>query len=131
MNLAWAMDRLRAVLDAGGSAADLVREAEAIHDEDVAACERIGDLGADLVRAGEQLLTHCNAGALATAGIGSALGVIHRAHARRPGRPRLGERDPAAPPGRAAHRLGARTAGRAVHARDGREWTGRCSAQAR
>ena len=82
VNLAWAMDRLRGVLDAGGSAADLVREAEAIHDEDVAACERMGDLGADLVRPGEQLLTHCNAGALATAGIGSALGVLHRAHAR-------------------------------------------------
>jgi methylthioribose-1-phosphate isomerase len=82
VNLAWAMDRLRAVLDAGGSSADLIREAETIHDEDVAACERMGDLGADLVRPGEQLLTHCNAGALATAGIGSALGVIHRAHAR-------------------------------------------------
>jgi methylthioribose-1-phosphate isomerase len=82
VNLAWAMDRLRGALDAGGGAADLVREAEAIHDEDVAACARMGDLGADLVRPGEQLLTHCNAGALATAGIGSALGVIHRAHAR-------------------------------------------------
>jgi len=82
VNLAWAMDRLGAVLDAGGSTADLVREAEAIHDEDVAACARMGELGADLVRPGEQLLTHCNAGALATAGIGTALGVIHRAHAR-------------------------------------------------
>jgi len=82
VNLAWAMDRLRAVLEAGGSAAALVREAEAIHDEDVAACARIGELGADLVQRGEQILTHCNAGALATAGIGSALGVIHRAHAR-------------------------------------------------
>ncbi|MGZ6133735.1 MAG: S-methyl-5-thioribose-1-phosphate isomerase [Myxococcaceae bacterium] len=82
VNLAWAMDRLRAVLEAGGGAAELVREAEAIHDEDVAACDRIGELGADLVQRGEQILTHCNAGALATAGIGSALGVIHRAHAR-------------------------------------------------
>ena len=82
VNLAWAMDRLRAVLDAGGAAADLVREAEAIHDQDVAACARIGELGADLVQPGEQLLTHCNAGALATAGIGTAVGVIHRAHAR-------------------------------------------------
>ena len=82
VNLARAMDRLRAVLEAGGSAAELVREAEAIHDEDVAACARIGELGADVVQRGEQILTHCNAGALATAGIGSALGVIHRAHAR-------------------------------------------------
>jgi methylthioribose-1-phosphate isomerase len=70
------------VLDAGGSTADLVREAEAIHDEDVAACERMGELGAALVRPGENVLTHCNAGALATAGIGSAMGVLHRAHAR-------------------------------------------------
>ncbi|HEY1332806.1 MAG TPA: S-methyl-5-thioribose-1-phosphate isomerase, partial [Myxococcaceae bacterium] len=53
VNLAWAMDRLRAVLEAGGGSADLVREAETIHDEDVAACERMGDLGADLVRPGE------------------------------------------------------------------------------
>ena len=82
VNLMWAMDRLRAVIDGGGSAADVVREAEAIHDEDVAACARMGELGADLMKSGEQVLTHCNAGALATAGIGSALGVIHRAHAR-------------------------------------------------
>ncbi len=82
VNLASAMDRLRAVLDAGGSAADVVREAEAIHDQDVAACARMGELGADLLAPGEQLLTHCNAGALATAGIGSALGVVHRGHAR-------------------------------------------------
>jgi methylthioribose-1-phosphate isomerase len=82
VNLAWAMDRLRAVLDAGGSTADLVREAEAIHDEDVAACERMGELGSAVVRPGENVLTHCNAGALATAGIGSAMGVLHRAHAR-------------------------------------------------
>src|SRR5262249_16833571 len=82
VNLGWAMDRLRALLEAGASAADLVREAEAIHDEDVAACQRMGELGAGLFRAGEQVLTHCNAGALATAGIGSAMGVLHRAHAR-------------------------------------------------
>ena len=82
VNLAWAMDRLGTVLDARGSAADLVREAERIHDEDVAACACMADFGADLVQRGEHLLTHCNAGALATAGIGSALGVIHRAHAR-------------------------------------------------
>jgi methylthioribose-1-phosphate isomerase len=82
VNLAWAMDRMRAVLDAGGSGADLVREAEAIHDEDVDASARMGELGADLVKPGERLLTHCNAGALVSAGIGTALGVIRRAHAR-------------------------------------------------
>jgi methylthioribose-1-phosphate isomerase len=82
VNLAWAMDRLRAVLDGGGGMADVVHEAEAIHDQDVAACARMGELGADLVRRGEQILTHCNAGALATAGIGTAMSAIHRAHAR-------------------------------------------------
>ncbi len=82
VNLAWAMDRLRAVLDRGGGVAEIVHEAEAIHDQDVAACARMGELGADLVRRGEQILTHCNAGALATAGIGTAMSAIHRAHAR-------------------------------------------------
>ncbi len=82
VNLAWAMDRMCAVLDSGGSAAELVRTAEAIHDEDVAACARMGELGADLVKHGERLLTHCNTGALCAAGIGTALGAIHRAHAR-------------------------------------------------
>ena len=52
VNLAWAMDRLGAVVDAGGSAADLICGGGAIHDEDVAACERMGDLGADLIRSG-------------------------------------------------------------------------------
>src|SRR5262249_10447288 len=60
-NLGWAMDRLRAVLDGGGSASDLLLEAEAIYDEDVAACLRMGDLGADLIQRGEQVLAHCNA----------------------------------------------------------------------
>src|SRR5262249_24387051 len=69
-NLGWAMDRLRAVLDGGGSASDLLLEAEAIYDEDVAACMRMGDLGADLIQRGEPLLTHCHPGALATARVG-------------------------------------------------------------
>lgn len=79
VNLMWAMDRMKAVLDAGGTVADLVETAEAIFDEDVALCEAMAERGAALLAPGEAVLTHCNAGALATAGIGTAVGVIRRA----------------------------------------------------
>lgn len=79
VNLMNALDRLGWVAAQGGGTEDLVREAEGLFDEDVALCERLADLGAALVQPGEALLTHCNAGALATAGIGTALGVIRRA----------------------------------------------------
>lgn len=79
VNLMNALDRLGAVLAQGGSTADLVREAEAVFDEDVALCDRLGAQGAALVQPGEALLTHCNAGAVATVGIGTALGVVRRA----------------------------------------------------
>ena len=67
-----------------GSAADeieaaLVAEADAIAAEDIARCRRIGELGAALLADGATVLTHCNAGALATAGYGTALGVIRGA----------------------------------------------------
>jgi len=78
VNLMWAMDRMTAVLDAGGAAADLEAEAEAIFDQDVALCEAMARRGLGLLRAGEAVLTHCNSGGLATAGIGTALGVIRR-----------------------------------------------------
>jgi methylthioribose-1-phosphate isomerase len=52
-------------------------EAEAIHEEDRLLCERIGKHGAELIKDGDTILTHCNAGALATGGIGTALGVIY------------------------------------------------------
>jgi methylthioribose-1-phosphate isomerase len=55
-------------------------EARAIHAEDVAACRAMGELGAGLLPANARVLTHCNAGALATAGYGTALGVIRSAH---------------------------------------------------
>jgi methylthioribose-1-phosphate isomerase len=61
----------------------LTEEALAIQREDIESCRRIGELGADLIVPGSSLLTHCNAGALATAGEGTALGVI--AHAARRG----------------------------------------------
>jgi methylthioribose-1-phosphate isomerase len=60
----------------------LLAEAEAIHREDVAACRTMGALGAQRVPEGACVLTHCNAGALATGGYGTALGVIRAAHAQ-------------------------------------------------
>src|SRR4029078_421562 len=59
--------------------ARLDREAQAIHDEDVANCRAMGGHGAAMVPDGARVLTHCNAGALATAGYGSGLGVIRAA----------------------------------------------------
>jgi methylthioribose-1-phosphate isomerase len=87
VNLFWAIDRMkRAFADgaqAGESPEELVgrleREAKAIHDEDVANCRTMGGFGAEMVKDGARVLTHCNAGALATAGYGSALGVIRAA----------------------------------------------------
>lgn len=78
VNLMWAMDRLLAVLDRGGSSRDLVREAEAIFDEDVLLCQNMARQGLTVLGRGESVLTHCNSGGLATAGIGTALGVIRR-----------------------------------------------------
>jgi methylthioribose-1-phosphate isomerase len=77
VNLAWAVDRMMNVPDR--SAAALRAEAEAIDREDVASCRAIGRHGAALLGAQSTVLTHCNAGALATAGYGTALGVIRAA----------------------------------------------------
>ncbi|MFT3913084.1 MAG: S-methyl-5-thioribose-1-phosphate isomerase [Anaeromyxobacteraceae bacterium] len=77
VNLAWAVKRMSARFDAGAAA--LLAEAHAIRDEDEAACRRIGALGAPLVARGATVLTHCNAGALATAAYGTALGVVRAA----------------------------------------------------
>jgi len=79
VNLMWALDRMAGVMDAGGGVAELAREAEAIFEEDVALCEAMAVRGSGLVRPGDAVLTHCNAGALATVGIGTAVGVIRRA----------------------------------------------------
>jgi methylthioribose-1-phosphate isomerase len=85
VNLFWAIDRMREVHAGlkGRSAADvaarLAAEAVAIHDEDIAANRRMGAHGATLIADGSTVLTHCNAGALATAGFGTALGVIYAA----------------------------------------------------
>jgi methylthioribose-1-phosphate isomerase len=85
VNLFWAIERMRRCFDAfaaqGGEPLRraLVAEALAIQQEDLAACRRMGDLGAELLPARANVLTHCNAGALATAGYGTALGVVRSA----------------------------------------------------
>jgi methylthioribose-1-phosphate isomerase len=87
VNLFWAIERMkRSFADgvASGESVDqlkdrLDREAELIHDEDVASCRAMGAFGAAVVPAEARILTHCNAGALATAGYGTALGVIRGA----------------------------------------------------
>jgi methylthioribose-1-phosphate isomerase len=62
------------------NAAHIIKTAEAMWDEDIALCRRIANAGAELVRDGDGIITHCNTGGLATAGMGTALGVIQRAH---------------------------------------------------
>jgi methylthioribose-1-phosphate isomerase len=85
VNLFWAIERMRRRFDAsaalGGETlrAALLQEALAIQQEDLEACKRLGDLGAELLPRPARLLTHCNAGALATAGYGTALGVVRSA----------------------------------------------------
>lgn len=78
VNLAWALARMRARLLASGAdwRAALHAEAEAIAREDLAANRHMGALGAALIAPGSGVLTHCNTGSLATAGFGTALGVI-------------------------------------------------------
>ena len=86
VNLFWALDRMRGVAEAHRASAvpalkeRLLAEAQAILDEDVAGNRSLGAHGAALVPARARILTHCNAGALATAGYGTALGVIRAAH---------------------------------------------------
>ena len=85
VNLAWAVERVldcagkAAALESGSIAAAVQNEAEAIQREDLASCMAIGRYGAELLGATSTVLTHCNAGALATAGYGTALGVIRAA----------------------------------------------------
>ncbi|HCF56822.1 MAG TPA: S-methyl-5-thioribose-1-phosphate isomerase [Myxococcales bacterium] len=83
VNLAWAIERMQraiaAHLDSPGLAEAALREAQAIFDEDYEACRTMGRLGGELIPDGATVLTHCNAGALATAGYGTALGVVRGA----------------------------------------------------
>jgi methylthioribose-1-phosphate isomerase len=85
VNLMWAVDRMwRRALAVGGNGADLhgalVAEAQAIWEEDRAMCDLIGDAGLPLLGENATVATHCNAGALATGGIGTALAPMYKAH---------------------------------------------------
>ena len=81
VNLFWALDRMDKKAQAcGGDPEALLAEAVAIHQEDVAMCKAMGLYGASVVPDHARILTHCNAGALATGGYGTALGVIRAAH---------------------------------------------------
>jgi methylthioribose-1-phosphate isomerase len=87
VNLFWAIERMKRSFAEGANAGESVdqikdrldREADAIHDEDVASCRAMGAYGASVVPDDARILTHCNAGALATAGYGTALGVVRGA----------------------------------------------------
>lgn len=76
VNLFWALDRMEACTG------DLIAEAIAIHEEDITMNRAMGEFGAQVVPENARILTHCNAGALATGGYGTALGVIRSAHAQ-------------------------------------------------
>lgn len=85
VNLFWAIERMKQKLVAlraepiASIKAALMKESQAILEEDIALCKAIGRHGAGLIQTGQTVLTHCNAGALATAGYGTALGVIRAA----------------------------------------------------
>jgi methylthioribose-1-phosphate isomerase len=94
VNLFWALDRMGRLADAvlrdsaptgqRDLAAILLREAREIHDEDRRLCHRIGAFGAPLLSGCRHVLTHCNAGGLATSELGTALAVIRMAHRNTP-----------------------------------------------
>jgi methylthioribose-1-phosphate isomerase len=85
VNLFWAIERMKGVIrqgereSIGNLKQQLIKEAQTILEEDISMNRAIGDFGAALIQSGQCILTHCNAGALATAGYGTALGVIRSA----------------------------------------------------
>jgi methylthioribose-1-phosphate isomerase len=85
VNLFWAVGRMMNLVnenkdkDIDWIRNRLVEEAKKIYEEDISICKRIGQVGSELIKDGDTVLTHCNAGALATAGYGTALGVIRAA----------------------------------------------------
>ncbi len=88
VNLRWAVERVRARAhehfeqgsDSAAVVAALAEEAQRIWDEDVAMCRAIGEAGAQLIPRDSTVLTHCNAGMLATGGLGTALAAVYVAH---------------------------------------------------
>jgi methylthioribose-1-phosphate isomerase len=84
-NLFWALERMQRLIDRLPDHTEaphtlLLQEAQAIHAEDIAANKAMGEYGVALVQPSSGVITHCNAGALATGGFGTALGVIRAAH---------------------------------------------------
>ncbi|MCU7847604.1 MAG: S-methyl-5-thioribose-1-phosphate isomerase [Candidatus Thiodiazotropha sp. (ex Lucinoma kastoroae)] len=86
VNLFWALNRMERLINGLSATEDptesLLQEAILIHDEDVRANRKMGELGAALIESNAGVITHCNAGALATGGYGTALGVIRSAHGK-------------------------------------------------
>lgn len=88
VNLAWAVQEVMTVARSAKTTEEMRQGVEDIaqrlHAEDLAICKSIGDSGADLLADAENVITHCNAGGLATVGYGTALGVIRSAHKNNP-----------------------------------------------
>jgi methylthioribose-1-phosphate isomerase len=86
VNLFWALDQMKTMLtmQLNNPPAAVLAFAEKIHADDFAANHKMGELGADILAGAQGILTHCNAGALATGGYGTALGVIRSAYQRQP-----------------------------------------------
>lgn len=80
VNLMNYLDRLQKLIDVDAGAQAVANEAAAIFNEDVELCAAMSAHGAALVKQGDRILTHCNTGSLATAGVGTAIGVITTAH---------------------------------------------------
>lgn len=83
VNLHWALHRMECLWRGGANLNELEDEARTIHEEDLIQNVAMGDLGAARIENGTGVLTHCNAGALATGGYGTALGVIRTAWAQK------------------------------------------------
>tara|TARA_R110002110_G_scaffold243170_1_gene459722 strand:+ start:374 stop:1396 length:1023 start_codon:yes stop_codon:yes gene_type:complete len=80
VNLFWALNRMKKIWETGCTVQRLEDEAHRIYQEDVQSCKKIGQLGSELIKDGSTILTHCNAGALATSEYGTALSIIREAH---------------------------------------------------
>ncbi|MEO0205434.1 MAG: S-methyl-5-thioribose-1-phosphate isomerase [candidate division WOR-3 bacterium] len=83
VNLAWAIERMKVLIKRLGNRDNLykvlLKEAKVIEKEDKESCRKIGYFGAKLIKDNDKIMVHCNAGALATSGIGTALGVLYTA----------------------------------------------------
>jgi methylthioribose-1-phosphate isomerase len=96
VNLFWALTQMKSVLDrqSDNPLPAILACAKKIHADDIAANYKMGELGADVLANANGILTHCNTGALATGGYGTALGVIRSAYARNPIKIYAGETRP-------------------------------------